>query len=69
MAGTRDQTARIVPADGEAADLRPRRAGLAVACRRTTAAPSPVPPPAGDEPLTPEDIAALAASRSQASAS
>uniref|UniRef100_Q07PU8 Secretion protein HlyD family protein n=1 Tax=Rhodopseudomonas palustris (strain BisA53) TaxID=316055 RepID=Q07PU8_RHOP5 len=54
MAGTRDQTARIVPADDEAAELRP-------AARRVPqddVAPH-VPPPAGDEPLTPEDIAAL----------
>jgi membrane fusion protein (multidrug efflux system) len=54
MAGTRDQSARIVPADDEAAELRP-------ASRRVPqddVAPH-VPPPAGDEPLTPEDIAAL----------
>ena len=43
MAGTRDQTARIVPADDEAAELRP-------AARRVPqddVAPH-VPPPAGD---------------------
>ena len=58
MAGTRDQTARIVAADGEAADLRPAPASLRAP--QDEATPRPVPPPAGDEPLTPEDIAALA---------
>jgi membrane fusion protein (multidrug efflux system) len=56
MAGTRDQTARIVPADDNAADPRSLPASRRVP--QDDVAPH-VPPPAGDEPLTPEDIAAL----------
>jgi membrane fusion protein (multidrug efflux system) len=57
MAATRDQTARLVPADADAAKLR---AALQPDTRRQDdPALTPVPPPAGDEPLTAEDIAAL----------
>jgi membrane fusion protein (multidrug efflux system) len=60
MAGTRDQTARIVPADIDAAELRPQSAPASRRVPQDDVAPHHVPPPAGDEPLTPEDIAALA---------
>lgn len=58
MGGTRDQTARVMPADAESGEARPAALSELRRAKAEGAAPAAM-PPASSEPLTSEDLAAL----------
>jgi membrane fusion protein (multidrug efflux system) len=58
MGGTRDQTARVIPADAESGEARPAALSELRRAKAEGAAPAGM-PPASSEPLTSEDLAAL----------
>lgn len=59
MGGTRDQTARAIPAETEAGESRAAAVSELRRSKAEGAAPAAMPSPATSEPLTSEDLAAL----------
>ncbi len=59
MGGTRDQTARVMPAETEAGEARAAAVSELRRSKAEGAAPAAMPSPATSEPLTSEDLAAL----------